>query len=206
MWGTLRVVTARELVGLSGSFTSHSKSARRLRHFTWSCEPREIHNLQCWRARNKSPHAYLCAPGIEPGAAAWQAHTLPLALLQPSGTSYVIGCCILKASMWFVSLPWCPWQHYPPTQCGLFLFPPCWFDYRNCQKQVAQSPRQHMSRSQPPQCSARCGAQLAITCCTCHGQRNATVQPHADIPSEQCKCPVVSWSWTNHRMMECLAA
>ena len=58
MWGTLRVVTTRELVVLNGSFTSHSKSARRLRHFTLSCEPREIHSLQCWRARNKSPQAY----------------------------------------------------------------------------------------------------------------------------------------------------
>ena len=26
--------------------------------FTWSCEPREIHSLQCWRVRNKSPQAY----------------------------------------------------------------------------------------------------------------------------------------------------
>ena len=58
MWGTLRVVTARELVVLSGSFTSHSKSARRLHHFMWSCKPQEIHSLQCWRARNKSPQAY----------------------------------------------------------------------------------------------------------------------------------------------------
>ena len=58
MWGTLRVVTARKLIVLSGSFTSHSKSARRLRHFTWSCEPREVHSLRCWRVRNKSPQAY----------------------------------------------------------------------------------------------------------------------------------------------------
>ena len=63
MWGTLRVVTARELVVLSGSCTSHSKSARRLRHFTWSCEPREIHSLQCWKARNKSPQAYPARTG-----------------------------------------------------------------------------------------------------------------------------------------------
>ena len=63
MWGTLRVVTARELVILSGSLTSHSKSARWLRHFTWSCEPQEMHSLQCWRARNKSPQAYPACTG-----------------------------------------------------------------------------------------------------------------------------------------------
>ena len=100
MWGTLRVVTARELVVLSGSFTSHSKSARRLRHFTWSCEPREIHNLQCWRARKKSPHAYPRAPGIEPGAAAWQAHTLPLALLQP----FIVRLITFLDGVWMLDL------------------------------------------------------------------------------------------------------
>ena len=47
------MVTARELV-LSGSVTSHSMSVRRHRHFTWSCEPQEIHSSQCWRVRNKS--------------------------------------------------------------------------------------------------------------------------------------------------------
>ena len=47
IWGTLRVVTARQLVVLSGSFTSHSKSVRRQTAppFMWSCEPREIHSL-----------------------------------------------------------------------------------------------------------------------------------------------------------------
>ena len=55
--GTLRVVTARELVVLSGSFTSYSMLVRTAPPFTWSCEPREIHNLQRWRARSKSPQA-----------------------------------------------------------------------------------------------------------------------------------------------------
>ena len=26
--------------------------------YMWSCEPWEIHSLQCWRVRNKSPEAY----------------------------------------------------------------------------------------------------------------------------------------------------
>ena len=39
------------------------------------------------------------APGIEPGAAAWQAHTLPLALLQPFNPS---------------NMPWPPGQVTPP--------------------------------------------------------------------------------------------
>ena len=58
VWGTLRVITARELVVLSGSFTSHFQVSETAPPFTWSCEPREIHSLQCWGARNKFPHAY----------------------------------------------------------------------------------------------------------------------------------------------------
>ena len=70
MWGTLRVVTARELVVLSGSFTSHSKSVRRLRHLRGhaSHERYTVSNVE--GARNKSPQAYPRAPRIEPGVAA----------------------------------------------------------------------------------------------------------------------------------------
>ena len=42
--GALRVVTARELIVRSSSFTPHSKLVRRLRHLS---EPRDIHSLQC---------------------------------------------------------------------------------------------------------------------------------------------------------------
>ena len=56
--------------------------------FTWSCEPWEIHSLQRWRTRRKLCKPLPCAAGIEPGAAAWQAHTPPLALLLPSCCSF----------------------------------------------------------------------------------------------------------------------
>ena len=45
--------------------------------FTWSCEPRKIRSLQYWRARYKSPQAYLVM-GIKPRPLAWRACTLPL--------------------------------------------------------------------------------------------------------------------------------
>ena len=84
MWWTRRVVTARELVVLSGSFTSHSKSVRRLRHFTWSCEPREIHSLQCWRAGTKSPQAYPARTGNwTRGRRVTGAHATTCAILHP---------------------------------------------------------------------------------------------------------------------------
>ena len=47
--------------------------------FTWSCEPWEIHSLQCWREGNKSPQA---SPAHDRdwtrGATAWQARMLSL--------------------------------------------------------------------------------------------------------------------------------
>ena len=42
--GTLRVVTATDLVVV---FTSPLKISEAAPPFTWSCEPREIHDLHC---------------------------------------------------------------------------------------------------------------------------------------------------------------
>ena len=68
--GTLRVVTARELVALSCSVTFHSRSVRRRRHLRGHAATRDRRfNLQKPIPR---------ATGIEPGAAAWQGRTLPL--------------------------------------------------------------------------------------------------------------------------------
>ena len=82
LWGTLRVVTARVLVILSGSFTSHSKSVRWLHHLRGhaSHERYTVSNVEGWEINLHMPIP--CAPRIEPGAATWQTHTLPLALLQ----------------------------------------------------------------------------------------------------------------------------
>ena len=58
--GTTGVVTPRELVVLSGSFTSHSNLVRGQHHLRARlCEPRETHSFQCSRARNKFSQACL---------------------------------------------------------------------------------------------------------------------------------------------------
>ena len=71
--------------------------------FTRSCEPREIHSLQCWRARKKSAQAYPAHTEDWTRAAAWtgaQATTCAVATLGPGGLegcksasgSYTISC------------------------------------------------------------------------------------------------------------------
>ena len=86
--GKLRVVTARELVVISGSFTSHSMSVRRLRHLRGHAS-HERYRVTTVEGRQRNLHNPLPrTTGIEPGAAAWQASTLPLALLFPSSCGY----------------------------------------------------------------------------------------------------------------------
>ena len=86
------MVTARELVVVSGSFMSRSNVSETAPPFTWSCEPREIRSLQCWMARNKSPRASP-ATGLKPGSLAWGAATLPLLVLcsQVAGPLTTLG-------------------------------------------------------------------------------------------------------------------
>ena len=69
--GTLRVVTARELVVLSGSLTSHSKSVRRLRHLRGHAS-HERYIVSKVEGREINLHMPIprAPPGIEPGAAA----------------------------------------------------------------------------------------------------------------------------------------
>ena len=70
MWGTLRVVTARELVVLSGSFTSHSKSVRRLRHLRGHAS-HERYTVSNVEGREINLHRPIPrAQRIEPGTAA----------------------------------------------------------------------------------------------------------------------------------------
>ena len=130
MWGTLRVVTARELVLLSGSFTSHSKSARWLRHFTWSCKPQEIHSLQCWRARNKSPQAYPArtADGTRgcrvTGAHATTCTIATLQLFENHNQTFIISTTVLSSDIIkkrLLPLAKCKWS-YTWEFCCMFCF------------------------------------------------------------------------------------
>ena len=68
--GTLRVVTARELVVLSGSFMSHSMLVRRLHHLRGHAS-RERYTVSIVEGREINLHKPLqSTAGIEPGAAA----------------------------------------------------------------------------------------------------------------------------------------
>ena len=97
--GTVRVITARELVVLSRSFTSHSTSVKRHRHFVCSCKPRDIHNLYCERGRNKPPRASP-ATGFELGAAGVTgAHATAAPLLHSTSTSLWETCPDTSADM-----------------------------------------------------------------------------------------------------------
>ena len=60
------MVTARELVVLSSSFSSPSMSVRRAPLFAWSCESREIHSLQC-RRRERNIHKSCGQRELNPG-------------------------------------------------------------------------------------------------------------------------------------------
>ena len=103
--GTLRVVTARELVILSGSFIvplNISETAPPFRWVMWATRGTQSPML---RARNKCPQAYFTCKEIEPRATAWQAHMLPL-------------CCC--------SLPYGVQHRWPnPYPCLLKVLHPC---------------------------------------------------------------------------------
>ena len=76
--GALTVITARELVVLSGSLTSHSMSVRRLHHLRGHASHKgyTVSNVERWEINLHKPLP--CMTGIEPRAAVWQVHTLPL--------------------------------------------------------------------------------------------------------------------------------
>ena len=73
--GTLRVVTARELVILSSSFMSYSMSVRWHRYLHGHAGY-ERHSLHCWRVRNNLQKPLLQSASTQ--ALVWEAHRLQL--------------------------------------------------------------------------------------------------------------------------------
>ena len=129
MSGSLRVVTARELVILSGSFTFHSKSARWLRHLRGHAS-HERYTVSNVEGQQTNLHRSIPrAPRIEPGAAAWtgtHATTCALALVASCMWHQLDDHVYCEWSGWYrdawTAAVTCPAPGAPPHSAGHFVF------------------------------------------------------------------------------------